>query len=233
MTARLVDWFDAYLARTRELATTALAVVPLVLVYGLGLLGASEEARSGVDLVSTHLVSRVPTVTYVGLQLALAGGLICCAMLRAERPFLQHLRWAWPAIAEACVWGLCLGAIVLFVLDEAHLLALVGSNPLVDRAVISAGAGLNEELIFRALAIPLVTVLLSKALGVPRQTAIIGAVLLSSLLFSGAHHLAGEPFDSFVFLYRLVAGLIFAGLFLWRGFAITAWAHTAYDFSVL
>lgn len=233
MRTRLADWLEAYLARTRELATTALAVVPLVLIYGLGLLTASERARSGVDVVSTHLVAAVPTVTYVAFQLALAVGLVFFALFRAERPIVQHLRWTWPAIAEACAWGLGLGAIVLFVMDEAHLLAVLVSGPWVDRAVISAGAGLHEELVFRALAIPSITLLLSRTIGVPSQLAVVGAVLVSSLLFSGAHHLAGEPFNGFVFLYRLVAGVVFALLYLWRGFAITAWSHAAYDFSVL
>lgn len=233
MTTRLADWFEAYLARTRELATTALAVVPLVLVYGLGLLTASERARSGVDFVSTRLVSNVPTATYVGVQVGIAVALVFYALFRAERPFRHHLRWAWPAIGEACAWGLGLGTIVLFLMGEARLLAIVVSGPLVDRAVLSAGAGLHEELVFRALLIPLITLVLSKTIGVPKNAAVIGAVVLSSLIFSGAHHLAGEPFDGFVFLYRLVAGLVFASLFIWRGFAITAWAHAAYDFSVL
>lgn len=233
MTTRLADWLEAYLARTRELATTALAVVPLVLVYGLGLLTASERARSGVDFVSTRLVSHVPTATYVGLQIAIAVGLVFFALFRAQRPIGDHIRWAWPAVGEACAWGLGLGGIVLFIMGEAHLLSIVVSGPFVDRLVLSAGAGLHEELVFRALLIPLITVLLAKAIGIPKNTAIIGAVLISSLIFSGAHHLAGEPFDGFVFLYRLVAGLVFASLFIWRGFAITAWTHAAYDFSVL
>lgn len=233
MTGRLVDWLEAYLSRTREASTTALAVVPLVLVYGLGLMTASERARSGVDFVSTRLVAQVPTATYVGLQLGIAIGLCVFAGLRAERPVRDHVRWAWPAIGEAAAWGLTLGAIVLFLMEEAKILAIFVSGPFVDRAVLSAGAGLHEELVFRAALVPLLTWLLAKAIGVPRQASIIAAVVLSSLAFSGAHHLAGEAFDGFVFLYRFVAGLVFAGLFLWRGFAITAWCHAFYDFSVL
>lgn len=233
MTARLVDWLEAYLARTREISTTALAVVPLILVYGLGLLTASSHARAGVDILSPHLLTHLPVATYVGIQLGLAVGLVFFAAFRSERPFRDHLRWAWPAIGEAVAWGLMLGGIVLFLMSEAKLLAIVVSGPLVDRAVLSAGAGLHEELVFRALLIPLLTHLLVKGLSVTPRTAALGAIVLSSLTFSLAHHLAGEPFDGFVFAYRLVAGLVFACLFLWRGFAITAWTHAAYDFSVL
>jgi len=200
VTTRLADCLEAYLARTREQATTALAVVPLVLVYGLGLLTASARARSNMDLVSTRLVSHIPTATYIGLQLGIAVALIFFALLRAERPWRDHLRWACPAVGEAATWGLFLGAIVIFVMGEARLLAIVVSGPLVDRTVLAAGAGLHEELVFRALLIPLLTFLLGKAIGIPKQAAIIGAVLLSSVVFSAAHHLAGEPFEGFVFL---------------------------------
>ncbi len=233
MTARFVDWFEAYLARTRERSTTALALVPLVLIYGLGLRFASPHAQSGVDILSGHLLTHLSPTTYIGLQVLIAVALVAYAIERRERMLRDHLRWTAPAVIEACAWGAMFGAIVLFLMNEAHLLAIGTSQSFVDRTVISAGAGLHEELIFRAIALPLFSWLLSKAIGVPARNATIAAILLSALAFSGAHHLAGEPFDAFVFLYRLVAGVVFGVLFVWRGFAIAAWTHAAYDFSVL
>lgn len=236
MTTQLADWLEAYLARTRELATVFFAVVPLVLIYGLGLTLAAPWARSGVDLISGRLLTELSTPTYVAIQFAIAVALVALAIDRRQRTVREHLRWSLPAIAEACLWGLMLGGIVLTLMDEAHLLSTSSTGltiSLMDRAVISAGAGLHEELLFRAIAVPLISLLLSRAIGVPKSAAAIGAIIISSLAFSSAHHLAGEPFSAFVFSFRLVAGFVFAALFLWRGFAITAWAHAAYDFSVL
>lgn len=236
----LADWLETYHLRTREVSTVALAVVPLVLVYGIGLTMASPWARSGVDLISGPLMAELSTWTWVGIQLAVALALVAFAIDRRQRTVRAHLRWTAPTILEACLWGLTLGGIVLFLMDEVHLLAAThepqaapAGVSLLDRLVISAGAGLHEELLFRLLALPMMSWLLGRAIGIPRQAATIGAVAFSSLAFSTAHHLAGEPFSAFVFAYRTVAGLVFSILYVWRGFAVTAWTHAAYDFSVL
>lgn len=232
----LADWLELYHHRTREVSTVALSIVPLVLVYGLLLPIASPWARSGVDLISGPLLAELSTLTWVAIQVAIALALVAFAIDRRQRRVREHLSWSWPPVLEACIWGLTLGGIVLFLMDEATLLTT--STPefsigFVDRLVISAGAGLHEELLFRLLALPLVSWLLGRAIGIPRPASTIGAVVVSSLAFSLAHHLAGEPFSMFVFTYRLVAGLVFATLFVTRGFAVTAWAHAAYDFSVI
>lgn len=234
VTGRLVDLLETYHRRTRDTTTVALAVVPLVLIYGLGLLQASRAAQAGVDIVSGQLLSRFPTTTYVGIQLGIAVLLVVFALFRRQQPVAMHLRWAAPSVAEACGWGLFLGAIVLFVLDRASLLGpFVVPGEFVDRVVLSAGAGLHEELVFRLLMVPLVALGLERALGIGRPMALTGAALVSSFAFAAAHHLAGEPFDGFVFAFRTVAGMVFAALFLWRGFAVAAWAHAAYDFHAL
>ncbi|MCC6621126.1 MAG: CPBP family intramembrane metalloprotease [Deltaproteobacteria bacterium] len=234
MTGRLVDLVETYQRKTRDPATVALAVVPLVLVYGLGLLHASGHARSGVDLVSDQLLARFPTVTYVGIQLGIAVLLVVFALFRRQEAVGAHVRWAAPSVAEACLWGLGLGAIVLFIMDEATLLGpIVVPGELVDRLVLSAGAGLHEELVFRLVLIPVLALAFERLVGLSRAAAIVGAAIVSSLCFAGAHHLAGEPFDGFVFAFRTIAGGVFAALFLWRGFAVSAWAHAAYDFHAL
>lgn len=235
MTGRLVDLLETYHRRTRDVTTVTLAVVPLVLIYGLGLLNASHMAKAGADVISGQLLGRFPTVTYVGIQLGIAVLLVVFALFRRERPIGVHLRWAAPSVLEAWGWGFFLGAIVLFVLDRASLLGpvLMLPGPLVDRVVLSTGAGLHEELVFRLLMVPLVAMGLEKALGIGRPTALAGAAIVSSLAFAVAHNLAGEPFDGFVFAFRTVAGLVFAALFLWRGFAVAAWTHAAYDFHAL
>jgi hypothetical protein len=56
----------------------------------------------------------------------------------------------------------------------------------------------------------------------------------SAALFSGAHHVGpfGEPFDRYVFLFRMLAGIYFALLFRLRGFGIAVGTHAFYDIIV-
>jgi len=54
-------------------------------------------------------------------------------------------------------------------------------------------------------------------------------VVVSGILFSLYHYLGNEPFYWPSFIFRTVAGIYFGVLFMFRGFGVTAGAHTAYD----
>ena len=105
-------------------------------------------------------------------------------------------------------------------------------NPL-DVIVISAGAGLHEEFIFRLMLMGGLSWLLSSLAGPKR--AWVFALVISSLAFSLAHHIgpAGEPFTFAAFVFRTLAGVIFALVYQVRGFAVAAWTHALYDVYVL
>jgi len=232
--ASRLGWLGDYLRTTRDPATNALAVLPLLLLYGVGLLFASEHARSGVDPVSGPLRASLSRDGYLAVQLALATLVAAWALYRLRRSFPRRLALTAPMIAEASLYGVGLGGVILFVLDKAHLLAVDGgAGTLLDRAVAASGSGLYEELLFRLLLLTLIAVALERAFAIPRWLGVTAAVCVSSLVFAAAHHLAGEPLDLYAFSYRTVAGALFAGLYLGRGFAVAAWTHTAYDFYVL
>ena len=59
------------------------------------------------------------------------------------------------------------------------------------------------------------------------------SVALSSLVFALAHYLGPESFTVFTFTFRTLAGLIFATIFLFRGFAVAVYTHCLYDVYVL
>ena len=60
------------------------------------------------------------------------------------------------------------------------------------------------------------------------------AVLLTSLLFSIAHNVGpyGERFAWFNFIFRVLAGVFFSVLFVYRGFGIAAGTHAFFDILV-
>ena len=63
----------------------------------------------------------------------------------------------------------------------------------------------------------------------------IAAAIVSSLLFAAAHHVGvhGEwPIHWFDFTFRVVAGMFFSFVFIYRGFGIAAGSHAAYDLLV-
>jgi hypothetical protein len=57
------------------------------------------------------------------------------------------------------------------------------------------------------------------------------AVVIGALVFATFHYIGpyGEPVELGSFTFRVVAGVLFSGLYLLRGFGITAWTHALYD----
>jgi membrane protease YdiL (CAAX protease family) len=96
--------------------------------------------------------------------------------------------------------------------------------------VLSLGAGLYEELVFRVLLVGGVFWLLRNA-GLTAGRAGLLSVVISALIFSAFHYIGpyGDVWAFSSFLFRFIAGLAFSALFLIRGFGITAWTHALYD----
>jgi hypothetical protein len=95
------------------------------------------------------------------------------------------------------------------------------------------GAGVYEEALFRLLLVPAAFRLL-RLLQTPPVLASTLAVTGTALLFSLAHHAGtpGEAFTWFAFIFRWLAGVYFAWVFVLRGFGVAVGTHTAYDILV-
>ena len=101
--------------------------------------------------------------------------------------------------------------------------------------VLSIGAGVYEELIFRLVAFTVLHFLLVDCLRVPKRLAIPLMVLTSAVAFSLYHYrpTGTEPFQWESFTFRTIAGVYFGLIFACRGFGLTAGAHSAYDVCIV
>jgi len=99
--------------------------------------------------------------------------------------------------------------------------------------VLSLGAGVYEELIFRLVAFTVLSFVLIDLLEMRKGLGSLLVVVISSALFAGYHYLGDEPFRWWTFAFRTLAGLYFGVVFLCRGFGITAGSHAAYDICVV
>jgi len=101
--------------------------------------------------------------------------------------------------------------------------------------MLSLGAGIYEELLFRVVLVGLLAWAAKKVLGWRPLVAGIVATVVGALIFSAFHYIGpyGDHFDVYSFVFRTIAGLFFSGLYLLRGFGITAWTHALYDILLL
>lgn len=143
---------------------------------------------------------------------------------------------------EAALLALLCGFVVSAV--TARLLGLlaigaqgggVAAMPWSMRLMISLGAGLYEELLFRVILVSAVGQLCRRVLGMNEWSAGGVAAVVGAAVFSAFHYVGpyGDPFELRSFVYRMIAGLFFSALYLLRGFGVTAWTHALYDVYLL
>lgn len=215
--------------------SSLLLIFPLWITYELGLL--MTPANNGVDFVSSLIFQAVQqdSQRYLYVHLALGGAFLALLTALWRRGSLA-LEEVTPLLLESSIYALTLGSFIIFVMDRlmgVQLLA-IGAPEVGNALVVSLGAGVHEELVFRLAIMGLGGLALSRLLS-SRALALLIAAIVSSLLFALAHHHGanGEVFEIPVFLYRAIAGMVFAAIFYYRSLAHAVYSHFLYDFYVL
>jgi len=108
-------------------------------------------------------------------------------------------------------------------------LAQTQTLPFQTQVVISVGAGIYEELIFRLIAIVILNIILVDVFDMKVPTAIPVIIVISAILFSLYHYLGNESFNLSFFAFRVGFGIYLAGIYIYRGFGITVGCHAVYD----
>lgn len=234
-----------YLRQSSRPLVSLAFVLPLLVLYEGGVVVLGPQAvRNGADVWLRQLLDLTGFGQYFLLP-ALTIGLLLAWH------HVTHDRWQVSAavvyvmFAECALLGIALmglgrvqGMVAQAIIDphaatEApHTAAFLagGAAPFVGRLVGYMGAGVYEEMLFRLMLLPPVSVCAWR-LGARRGVRLATAVILTSLVFSAAHYLGphGETFDAFSFAFRFVAGAFFAVLFVCRGFGVAAGSHALYD----
>jgi len=144
----------------------------------------------------------------------------------------------------ALIFGLVVGTLTGILLHPFHYAAALagggapqggGVGPaglgLATQLMISLGAGIYEELLFRVLLVGVLVWCGRRVLGWSAGAAGVLATVVGALVFSAFHYVGpyGDPLELPSFTFRALAGVAFSALYLLRGFGITAWTHALYD----
>ena len=215
-----------------DLGASLLYVFPLLLVYDIGVM--FSPIHNGVDFLSRWIHSALGQKYYVIVHLvALSLFLLLVVWMRRNRHPTQA-RFV-PMFLESGVFALTLGSVILFVMQYVlRMDPSLAAGGLGSGAVLSIGAGVHEELVFR-LGLCAGGAFVGRHAGLKHRWAVAVAFLISSLVFSAVHHVGalGDPFRVGVFVYRTLAGLAFAMLFYFRSLAHATYTHALYDVYVM
>lgn len=227
----------------RQARYSLVFALPLLLLYeGLSFAmtqSAHAGLRNGADVLLKTLFVTLGGSRGVALFSVVLIGLGAWFVWRDRRrhPGPLEGRVFGLMLAESLVYAALLGSVVsaLTALLLSPMLSVAQAGgperlSLAAQLVLSLGAGIYEELLFRVL---LVSGLLALALrfGWRRRNAVAFAIVLAALIFSAFHYIGpmGDAFALPSFTFRAVAGLLLSGLYVARGFGIAAWTHALYD----
>lgn len=128
-------------------------------------------------------------------------------------------------------------------LDANAALRPVHSN-FFQNVALAIGGGIYDELIYRKwifgwlISLKVPQVITSQVVGTVsvryaenKDLHNFVAAFLCSLLYALSHYLYpyGDSFEVYSAVYRFLFGMAMSYLFLWRGLAVTAWAHATHD----
>lgn len=245
---------DSYFELSRTRTYGLLLALPLLTAYevSVALINAGERLhlRNAADIWLRGLLRAAGFESTLALSALLVAAVTLLILReRRTRPVPIRGRYLGFMLVEsaglAAVFGTLVGGLTSAVLGPlaampagswlvAHPLstsALDLRPSAVERLVLSLGAGLYEELVFRVLLIPALVALLVATRRVERRTAIATAVVTASVLFSAAHYIGplGDSLALGSFTFRFIGGLAFSLILVLRGFGIVAWTHALYD----
>jgi hypothetical protein len=236
-----------YWRASRAPRYSLLFALPLLLAYeGLAAALPVRETggvRNGADVLLKSLFvlvagSRGPLI--FGVLLLALGGWIVWRDIAAHGPVRR--RWIFGAmlgesVLLALVFGVVVGTITAQLLGVfgALTMAQVAQPDWLTRLMVSLGAGLYEELLFRVILVSALDWGGRRLLGWNPWAAGAGATLLGAAIFSAFHYVGpyGDAFQLQSFVFRMIGGVFFSGLYLLRGFGVDAWTHALYDVFIL
>ena len=240
--ARMPPSAPSYFSLSRTPRYSLTFALPLLLLYEVAAAAISDSnggIRNGADVMLKTLFATVagprgPLIFEVLLVATMIG--LAIRDVRRNPGGLRasiFVRMFGEAAVLAALFGVVVGTITTKLIHAVQPLAIgqlqqVGTP---TALTVSLGAGLYEELLFRVLLVGVLMTLAKRVLGFGPRVATIAAVVVSALLFSTFHYIGtlGDTFTVTSFVFRAIAGLAFSGLYVTRGFGITAWTHALYD----
>jgi hypothetical protein len=232
---------DSYFRQTRLPLNNLAVIVPLLAAFHLGSL------RVAPDLLAPELIGTV--LQFFGATAPILPPLLIVAALLAQQavgryPWTLQPRALAGIVAESILWTLPLIALWQLagrVIAEPTAAAIAAQVPgaapggtIFSNIVLAIGAGVYEEFLFRLVLISGTLAIFVDIFELKAQPVAVAAVLVSAVVFAGCHYGLSDlanptrlPWGKAVFL--AMAGLLWGGVYLFRGFGIAVGAHILWD----
>ena len=242
-----MDWQQfgsgkSYFHRVHRPLQALIFIAPLLLFYQIGSFGSlfstttdGEHWQVVAFVIMVNFFHLFGAVGIILPPLAVIAILLCWHLARKDPWEFEPRLYGGMAI-ESILWGIPFVVIGMAILQHVPAPTAAGTGmPLTtwNEIVLSVGAGVYEELLFRLIAINVLSMILVDVFELKPVVAIPIIIVGSAILFSAYHLLGTEAFDLGKFAFRTAMGVYLAGIYIYRGFGIAVGAHTVYDLIVV
>lgn len=222
-----------YSRSIRRFDVSLLSVMPLLAVYIVGAFLMHRAPPNGADVLTPLLWRLFGTegVVLFGLFFLLLA-FILYARLSKEGRF--SITYIFLLLGEGILYAFTMVIFIWLLLNLLRPISTSAPAPTDFSAilVVSSGAGVWEELLFRVTILGGIYNLFARRKGGGSFFAYLVALTVSSFLFSITHFLT-EPPTAGAFWYRFFAALFLGMLYTARGYGVCAYCHFTYDVAVL
>ncbi|KKO19540.1 MAG: hypothetical protein DCC43_14695 [Candidatus Brocadia sp.] len=224
---------ESYYLRSKNIANSFLFILPLLALYevGIALQGSSIKNASGVFIENFftlfgkngHLVFNSLVITFFLISIVY--------IEKKERLNFQTFVFMF---FESMVYALFIGTVLGFFVYQIlfpYALAQPFSMNMWLGVILSIGAGVYEEIVFRLLLITALSFIFATLLKVSKPLSAVISIMTAALLFTAMHYVGtlGDVFTNANFTFRALSGVILSAIFLFRGLGIAVYTHAIYD----
>ena len=208
--------------------------LPIFLIYELGIFWMRNiefnYIQNGADVLIEQIILKLGfDVIYVSSIIFL---FILLIIIYYQKRHFNSLSISRPYLGVMFLESMVYASILFFLMGNLYLMD-ASTNDFYCNMILSLGAGIYEELIFRVLLIYISYQSIKFLFRLSKFSANFYAVIFSAILFSLFHFIGAESFNQEAFAVRFIAGIFLASLYVQRGFGITAITHSFYDIFVI
>ena len=229
---------STYWSETHSPLYSFIFTLPLFMLYELGmvLLSAEDivELRNGADVLMRQVMGLFGIYGVYGFSATFMVG-FTIAFIR-QKKHLKSMVIRGEYLLTMFFESVLYSALLFFLLGIFQTLLMSPTSKLLfQQIVLSLGAGIYEEFVFRVVMITGIAALLGLVLQWKQSAQYAGAVLIAAAIFSMFHFVGdyGDVFSFNMFFIRLIAGILLGFVYAMRGFGIAAYTHAIYDLVVL
>lgn len=227
-----------YLTVSKSPLYSFIFTLPLFLLYEVGIFLISsrdiDQLRNGADVLMRQVLESFGIYGMYGFGGTFLIGFLIAFIRQKKNLRTSEIesRFLLIMFFESIVWATLL---VIMMIKIPTFLSLSNEDHLIQQVVLAIGAGIYEEFVFRVLLISGLAILFGLIFNWGEFGKNFLSVIISSAIFSIFHFFGsyGDTFSFPLFFVRFFAGIFLAMIYIFRGFGITAYAHSIYDLFVL